>query len=304
MDPIITGALISGGAQLLGGLFGSKKSGQIADMNVALQREMAQKGIQWRVADAQAAGVHPLYAMGAQLPSFSPITIDPGAPLQAGIAGAGEALGRGFADWQAQKNFNWQQGREEKRLSWESVLQGHNVNMASLAEDQALSKLKTDEVERGYYAALTAKTLLEAHANKERSALGDSPVSPTDAWERVPSEVMSGRGEMTAGPPDKGWKSFNIGDGMVMDLPSSQNAGMAEALEGMEGIVPSIMVVAHNVKKYGPSWASRALRNFDDFAGNLGRRQRAWLLEALKKVGSKGSRVGPETPDLYEYIGR
>lgn len=37
--------------------------------NQRFQREMAQNSLQWRVADAKAAGVHPLFAVGAQLPS-------------------------------------------------------------------------------------------------------------------------------------------------------------------------------------------------------------------------------------------
>lgn len=48
------------------------------DRNAALQREFAQKGIQWKVADAKAAGVHPLYALGAQTHSFSPVAIGSG----------------------------------------------------------------------------------------------------------------------------------------------------------------------------------------------------------------------------------
>jgi len=36
------------------------------DKNAAMQKEFAQKGIQWKAADARAAGIHPLAAMGAQ----------------------------------------------------------------------------------------------------------------------------------------------------------------------------------------------------------------------------------------------
>lgn len=45
------------------------------DTNVNLQREFAQNGIRWKVADAQAAGIHPLYALGAPPTSFSPISV-------------------------------------------------------------------------------------------------------------------------------------------------------------------------------------------------------------------------------------
>ncbi len=40
--------------------------------NIAYQKEFAQSGIQWRTDDARAAGVHPLFAMGANTTSFQP----------------------------------------------------------------------------------------------------------------------------------------------------------------------------------------------------------------------------------------
>lgn len=45
----------------------------IANQNIALQREFAQMGIRWRVDDARAAGIHPLAALGASGASFNPI---------------------------------------------------------------------------------------------------------------------------------------------------------------------------------------------------------------------------------------
>lgn len=40
--------------------------------NEALQREFAQMGIRWKVEDAEAAGLHPLYALGGSGPAYSP----------------------------------------------------------------------------------------------------------------------------------------------------------------------------------------------------------------------------------------
>lgn len=42
---------------------------------VKLQKEFAQNGIQWKVRDAQAAGIHPLAALGAQTMSYTPSSI-------------------------------------------------------------------------------------------------------------------------------------------------------------------------------------------------------------------------------------
>lgn len=76
------GALLSG-AGSIGSLFsGGSKSALRAQenmhgQNLAMQETFAKEGIRWRVADAKAAGIHPLYALGAQIPSYSPSTFIP-----------------------------------------------------------------------------------------------------------------------------------------------------------------------------------------------------------------------------------
>ena len=44
-------------------------------LNYAHQKEFAQNGIRWKVEDAKAAGIHPLFALGAQGATFSPISV-------------------------------------------------------------------------------------------------------------------------------------------------------------------------------------------------------------------------------------
>lgn len=48
------------------------------------QEKFAKHGVRWRVADAQAAGIHPLAALGMSPNQATPVTIgaDPGEPLQ------------------------------------------------------------------------------------------------------------------------------------------------------------------------------------------------------------------------------
>lgn len=51
-----------------------------AEIDRALQREFAENGVQWRVNDAKAAGIHPLAALGAQLSSPSPVQVSGSVP--------------------------------------------------------------------------------------------------------------------------------------------------------------------------------------------------------------------------------
>jgi len=64
----------------------------IARENIANQREFAQNGIRWKVADAQAAGLHPLAALGAQTSSFSNVVGSDG--LKTDFSGLGQDIGR------------------------------------------------------------------------------------------------------------------------------------------------------------------------------------------------------------------
>lgn len=86
------GNLIAAGSSLLGGIIGGNQQAKLAKQNIQLQKDFAQQGIQWKVADAKKAGVHPLYALGAQTTSFSPVSV--GSSLGEGIASAGQDVGR------------------------------------------------------------------------------------------------------------------------------------------------------------------------------------------------------------------
>jgi len=86
------GALIGAGTSLLGGLLGKKSAEKQAKQNIKIQKQFAQEGIQWKVKDAEKAGVHPLYALGAQTHSFSPVSV--GDPLPGAIADMGQGIGR------------------------------------------------------------------------------------------------------------------------------------------------------------------------------------------------------------------
>lgn len=67
----ILGAIAGIGGSIVDKLFGDKK----AEKDAELQREFAQNGVRWKVADATAAGIHPLYALGAQTHSFAPSSV-------------------------------------------------------------------------------------------------------------------------------------------------------------------------------------------------------------------------------------
>jgi len=86
------GAIIGAGANLLGGILGNNQQKKTAEQNIQLQKDFAQNAIQWKVEDAKKAGVHPLYALGAQTSSFSPVSV--GDSLSGSISSAGQDISR------------------------------------------------------------------------------------------------------------------------------------------------------------------------------------------------------------------
>jgi len=100
---MVWGSLISAGASLAGAFIGAKSDKaataatiQNAALDRQLQKDFAQQGIGWRVDDAKASGIHPLYAMGANLPTYSPspISISGSNSWQKGLSDAGQNIGR------------------------------------------------------------------------------------------------------------------------------------------------------------------------------------------------------------------
>lgn len=83
-------AAIQAGASLLGGKKSADAQESMAQSNIAYQKEFAKHGIQWRVADAKAAGINPLAALGVNPVQFNPVYI-PG--NDRGFESAGQAIG-------------------------------------------------------------------------------------------------------------------------------------------------------------------------------------------------------------------
>lgn len=83
--------LIAAGASLAGGLASHFTGKSAANQQYQHQKEFAKSGIQWKVQDALKAGIHPLYAMGAQTTSYQPTSVG-GSDF--GLPDAGQNIGR------------------------------------------------------------------------------------------------------------------------------------------------------------------------------------------------------------------
>lgn len=180
-----------------------KQERVLAQQNIDLQREFAQNGIQWKVSDARAAGIHPLYALGANTTSFQNVvgggsTASNVVPNYAGI---GQNIGRAI---------NSVLNSEERQLSLD------------LQREQLKSSKLDNDIKRAEFAS---------HISRMNSAQLSAPLPSVENTNFVPAQVTASpsrhRMDIQAGPvPSVMFRRRS--DGGMIPIPSK------ESKEGME----------------------------------------------------------------------
>lgn len=131
MDPIIGGALIAGGANILGGALGSSAQAKANKTNLKINREnrewserMSNTAYQRGVNDMLAAGLNPMLAYsqgGASTPSNSAATAIPEDAMARSVTSAGGALQQGIAARQGIANIRLTEAQASKAATEAAV---------------------------------------------------------------------------------------------------------------------------------------------------------------------------------------
>lgn len=240
-DPLSLGvAAVSGGLDIAGGFIDDARNRRMADEATDAQRQFAQHGIQWRVEDAKRAGIHPLYALGAQTHSFSPMTI--GSNVGAAMSRAGQDVGRSI-----ERGFD----REGRR----SVMKSNQLMDAQIHRTEA---------ERMLIEQQTIDIMNRRGENQGGGFLTDH--GPTGSHLAVPGQQDSGlfqvvppkRGTSVPGMPeiqsgpDQAYRKHYFAGGLPMYLPYSDE-GPAETMESIPFWQwPGLVALNSNV--FGPGW--------------------------------------------------
>ena len=191
-------AAISAIGNLAGSIIGqgaSDDAAKFARQQFKFQQRAAKRGITWRVKDAINAGIHPIYALGAQTFNPSPISISGDSPMAQGVAAMGQDIGRAV----------------DAGLSRPQQVLQQATQMASLD----LMRAQTEHI-KGQTDAIRAQT---------RSAItgqGDAPLE-TLFKGVAPREAQAAK--VTRTP----WRMFGV------DFEPSQQASDAQALEDRGG---------------------------------------------------------------------
>lgn len=263
--PIVGGALISGAASLLGGAMGRDSAKDATRANIRLQKEFAQHGIRWRVADAKAAGLHPLYALGAQLPSFSPVYQDD--PMAGAVAQAGQNIGQAVAA---------QETREQRA---QTLLSTQLLQKQLEESDARIGVLRSEEALNTQRMNQTAAFPSISGTNPDGSSIdfgsesdpyaiagGSKPVSPEEAagyffqdnvTPKAPDMISPSSGDNSVAPSrNPMWYGFNVGAGRTLFLPGGSSGDPSEALESLsESKILLWITYAENVRRNGKEWA-------------------------------------------------
>lgn len=244
----LAGPFVSAVGSFFGAKEQSKSAEKIAQENAEFQREFAQHGVRWRVEDALAAGVHPLYALGGSGATYSPNPIPVlESPLGGALKEMGQGLGRAVA---AQETSD----QRELRLAQIRLINAQ----AGAADAQAMAA-----------RAEVAKTIGQvgpAAPGPSASSDGVVSVNPVDplgqyrgldqvplAWDKAKFEAdpMTSRSSaypgQTAGRGHASFREFEMPNGDLLYLPATQGGGIPEEIDVT--LIPEI--VGANIRRYG-----------------------------------------------------
>ena len=141
------GGIVQGIGSIVGGVLNQKASAKtnettwkLANLNRADQYRFAREGIRWRVEDAKAAGIHPVYALGASGPSYSPVSANFHTPNYDFLGRAGAGFGNAIDRTVARKDRLKAVANEEVR---KDAITGAQVGLM--------------DAQREYYTAAAAR---------------------------------------------------------------------------------------------------------------------------------------------------
>lgn len=230
--PLLAGALVGAGASLLGGAISSDRNRKQAHAQEDAQREFAQHGIRWKVADAKAAGIHPLYALGASTHSYSPVQINDS--IGPAVSQAGQDLSRAYMATRtpderidAAGQFMLNRAREsDTRL--QTIEHQHRVQESALRIDNQMLQNEMLRLQLRRMEGQIGPGMPNSVSSS--SLVKMQPSEQTRSDPEVPGrEAYAGEGKPAMVPYRVGGAKY----GFTLDLPTP-NVG-----EGLEGTGPA-----------------------------------------------------------------
>lgn len=149
------GGAIGGALGLIGAGQSQASAERLNQLNYEHQKEFAQNGIRWKVADAKAAGLHPLAALGASTASYSPSAVIGDSPDYSFLKDMGQGIDRAM-DAKATQRERAEREQKENALFNEELKGKQLQNQETETRIQSMKWDMTMELARN--AAQSART--------------------------------------------------------------------------------------------------------------------------------------------------
>lgn len=260
---------------------------KINQRNIELQREFAQHGVRWRVEDAKAAGLHPLYALNSGGASYTPTA----------VMGAGEdTSGAGRALSEMGQNLS-------RAMMAQQTQEQREIHIATLKRLEA--ETGKDEAMGAYYRNLAAGAVAAGRASPGMA--GGEPVVSVGSSEFVgPPDLRPFYNQLQAKPIElpsprsddssittgirPGWMEIDLGAGLRAVVPEASSVG--EAMESVsESAILMAMMIGENQRRYGPEWTREALKRLPVIGTFVEGRQ----------LSADHMKSGWESPDMGQF---
>lgn len=231
------GSIAGGIGAAVGGVAGLISSGQsqanaakLNRLNYAHQKEFAQNGIRWKVADAKAAGLHPLAALGTSTAQYTPATAIGDSPDWSFLADAGQSIGRAVDAKRTQQERVEQQQKQDAAFALKAENQKAENDLiraqtASIQQDMALRQAKASEQAVRTQQQVPAMPSL----GRDGSVIpGQGDATSPAGIEAKPAEIVVNdpqtRTAEAGSHPDKRWLRTSTGGYQPVRSEAAQNA--------------------------------------------------------------------------------
>lgn len=174
------GGAIGGALGLIGAGQSQASAERLNQLNYEHQKEFAQNGIRWKVADAKAAGLHPLAALGASTASYSPSAVIGDSPDYSFLKDMGQGIDRAM-DAKATQRERAEREQKENAFFNEEL---RGKQLQNQETQTRIEQMKWDMA-------------MDAARNAERSVRTQQQVPPMPSL--LPDgSLMSGQGNATS----------------------------------------------------------------------------------------------------------
>lgn len=240
-------SLIGAGASLLGGILGGKRQDDSAAKQLAAQKEFAQSGIQWKVADAKKAGISPYYALGASTASYSPVSVGDGG-IGKGLSDASQDLSRAA---KAAMPADDRDGllRDQGKLALENQGLQNDLLRVQIAKERAQLGPPMP--------SLASKSLIDGQPATELVSVGGAPVKAEGLKQKPDTIPATNRIRAGLRLYTNPWFS----DGQDLEDRYGDYAG---GVLGALNVPADVLYTAHKYTRKADTWLHKRMRR----AGN------------------------------------